>query len=188
MRECTNPAMKDRLPELLRARGGDEAVRAHAADCESCARELALLRQVHAAAVTPTLDAARIAAAVSPYRASGRPWGRVWASPALRVAAVLLLVAGGATLLSRTPDVAVRDTALTRVALQESARAASPVTPAVMPPTARAAAPELAVGDPLSDLSESDLRAFLSEMKAIEAVTSTETDVIVLPAVGQSGA
>lgn len=186
MRECTNPAMKDLLPELGE-RGGHDAVRAHVAACESCARDLALLREVRAITVTPTLNAARIAAAIPSHRASASPWQRTWNSPVLRVAAVLLLVAGTATLLTRDPDVAVRDTVTTRVAVQESARAVPTPSPATPASPARATASELAVGDPLTDLSESDLRTLLSEMKAIEAVTSTETDVIVLPAISRSG-
>lgn len=186
MRECTNPAVKDQLPDLLDDRGAAAlaAVRAHVAECESCSQELSLLRDVRSLAVTPSLDVARIAAAVPAYRAapSGHPWRRMWHSPVLRAAAVLLVVTGGALLLVRPPEGAPRDTAVVHVA-QETTRV--PVSGDV--PAARPAAAELAVGHPLSDLSESDLRDLLDELPAIEAVTSTETDVIVLPAVGRSG-
>jgi hypothetical protein len=93
--------MKDRLPELLWDEGGDEAVRAHVAQCESCARDLALLHEVRAITVTPSLDTARIAAAIPAYRAPA--WRRAVDSPALRIAAVIVLVAGGATLLQTAP-------------------------------------------------------------------------------------
>lgn len=187
MRECTNPAVKDQLPDLLHDQEAAAlaAVRAHVAECESCSRELSLLRDVRSLAVTPGLDVARIAAAVQTYRATAadHPWRRTWSSPVLRAAAVLLIVTGGAMLLVRAPEMAPRDTAVARVAQETTRGVPAPAhTAAVRPPAA-----ELAVGHPLSDLSESDLRDLLDELPAIEAVTSTETDVIVLPAVGRSG-
>lgn len=189
MRDCSTPEMKDLLPDLLSDDSGHEAVRAHVAACESCALDLALLREVRAVLVTPPLDTDRIAAAIPAYRAS--MWRRAVGSPAMRIAAVVVLVLGGATLLRTAPSETVPDTVMTRVASMETARGVQvPLSGATAAANTRpgSAASELAVGDPLSDLSENDLRTLLQEMRDIKPVTSTETDVVVLPGVGQGGA
>jgi len=184
MRDCTNPAVKDLLPEL--ARDGDArdealvAARAHVAGCESCERELALLREARGAIPTPRIDHGRIAAAIPPYAASGG----IWRSPLVRIAAVILVVAGGTLLVTDAPPVPSPDTTAAVVATRETAMA----TP--LPRRAPAAAPaplEVGVGEQLSDLSETELRTLLEEMRRFEAVTSTETDMVVLPAPSREG-
>lgn len=184
MRDCTRPEMKDLLPDLLSG-AADDATRAHVAECESCARELALLRDVRALSAAPRMDVDRIAGAVPAYRPT--PWRRMAHLPLLRVAAVIVLVIGGATLLKNNSHPGVMDTAMVRVAAQETARGVRvPVTDAGNSAQTSTAS-ELAVGDPLTDLSDSDLRTLLQEMREIQAVTPTETDVIVLPALRQGG-
>jgi anti-sigma factor RsiW len=69
--DCPNATMRDRLPDLLHD-GLSASARAeterHLAECPSCAEELALLRAARRAlAIAPSVDVARIAAAI------GRP-------------------------------------------------------------------------------------------------------------------
>lgn len=185
MRDCSQPEMKDRLPELLADQGGDAAVRAHVESCASCAADLALLREARALAVTPALDLSRIVAALPAYRPSA--WRRVTGSQGLRIAAAIVFVAGGAMLLRPRSAPVAPDSVLVPVAIQETSRAepahATGATSAVRVTTT---SPELAVGDPMTDLSEGDLRALLREMPALNAVTPTEPDAVVPPSVSRS--
>lgn len=169
MRECGNAEMRDRLPDLLgQGPGGElDRVREHVGECDACRDELAFLRRVRGTAVAPRLDAARIAAAIPPY-APAPAWRRMVDSPVGRLAAaavVLFALAMGQALWKR--DAAVRDSlALATVAA---------------PPA------ELPVG-PLSELSESDLESLLDDLDELEAVTPSEEDVVVVPALEGNGA
>lgn len=170
MDECRNVDMKDRLPELLGEgeTGADVAtVQAHVASCAACQSELALLRNLRAALPAPRVDAARIAAAIPPYRRVS-PWTRVSSSIGIRVAAGLVLAVGLATSIRLLPN--GRATADTTVARIEATRVPG----------------ELAVG-PLGDLTEADLEDLLRDLRDIEAVTPTEEDVVILPALDRSG-
>ncbi|MEX2177405.1 MAG: hypothetical protein WD801_01765 [Gemmatimonadaceae bacterium] len=170
MRDCPNAAMRDRLPDLLHGRATDPALaeaRTHVARCEACARELALLRDVRAASPSPGVNAARIVAALPAYRRPSR-WTRISRSPQLRVAAAVLVVAGGIAIGYDRDDRIAGDTVV------------------ALAPTPRPE--ELAIGENLSDLSDSDLRGLAREIAEIEAVTSAETDVVDVPSVGQGGA
>lgn len=65
MTDCGNDTLRDQLPLLARAALAGEAatrVRAHVADCASCAAELDILRKAEAlfAAATPAVDEAAI--------------------------------------------------------------------------------------------------------------------------------
>jgi hypothetical protein len=46
----------------------------------------------------------------------------------------------------------------------------------------------MALGTPLGDLDEEDLQALLSTLGELDAVTSTEADMVVLPALDRNGA
>lgn len=171
MDDCRNAEMKDLLPDLLGDAGARPelaAARAHAVACQSCRNELALLRAVRDAHPAPRVDAARIAAAIPPYRRASL-WNRLSHSTGMRVAAGFVLMIGvAATARLMQREGARTDTVAMRV---EGARAAG----------------EIAVGASLSDLSESDLRDLLRDLGQIEAVTSTEEDVVILPALDRSG-
>ena len=198
MRDCSNVEMRDLLPDLLHGRLSAALrleVQRHADGCADCRAELLILRHVIAVSATPRVDVSRIAAAVPPYH-PGSAWRRAAASPVLRIAAAILLLAGGAALI---------DTVATR------ARAPAPVqrtvqAPAVSPPgvepaavatpasrgatsgvASRAPAPvELAVGESFHDLSDAELRALIGDLDKWEAVTSTETDAVA-PSLGRGG-
>jgi hypothetical protein len=161
--DCDNVTMRDRLPDLLHDRLAASAradVQAHVNGCAECRAELELLRSVMAGATAPRVDTSRISAQLRPYR---RP--SVWASAAhswpLRAAAGIVLLVGAASVIrdraSNQPD--------TVVAVASSA--------------------ELSVGG-LTDIPESDLRALVDELGKLEAVTSSEPEVVVVPAVGRS--
>ena len=161
MSDCPDSEMRDLLPELLHDRlPADQRARveAHVATCAPCRAEKEIIAGMRAAIVTPRIDSARVAAAVSPYRSPPR---RIAQSSAWRIAAAVVLLVGGGLLWSSSPRPPIADTMVAN--------------------TMTAPTTELAVGDPLTDLSESDLRNLLDEVGAIEAVTSEETDVLVLP-------
>ena len=168
MSDCGNVETRERLPELLHGRleAGERArVEAHLETCAQCRRELELLRRVRQALVAPQVDTARISAQLPAYRRAPA-WRRAVASSQLRAAAAVLLVAGAIAVATgggdqpRLPgDVG-------------STSAAGPTTR-----VASVAAAELPVGEPLADLTESDLHALIDEIEEIDAVTPAEGDV-----------
>ncbi len=161
MGDCSNAVMRDQLPDLVHGRLSAverQALEAHLATCAECRAELALVRQVAGAFTVPPVDASRIVARLAPHRPS--LLARATRSWALRAAAAVVLVAGSATVL--------RDRAFGPDTL---------VATASVPP-------EVSVG-PLSDISDDDLQALVDELNRIEAVPSTEPDVVVVPAVGR---
>jgi hypothetical protein len=169
MRECGNGEMRDLLPDLLGDASGRAelaAARAHVSECESCREELAFLRDARRLVPTPRVDVPRIAAAIPPYRPVSA-WGRVSRSPLARIAAVIVLVVGVATVGRQVATAPTHPD--TMVAVQQPQ------------PTS-----ELTVGT-LNDLSDSDLENFLEDLGDLEAVPSTEEDVVVLPALDRSG-
>lgn len=163
MNDCSNVTMREMLPDLLNDRlpaVTRAEVEAHVESCADCRAELELLRRIRAAAATPRIDAARIAAGIAPYR---RP--SVWATAArswpLRAAAAVILVVGSATFLRQGG---------TSLDQPDSVLAAS-------------ASPELAVGA-LTDIPESELQALAEEFRKLQAVTPAEPEVVV-PGVGR---
>jgi len=170
MRDCDNADVRDLLPELLDdSRDGDahRAARAHLAGCDACQAELALLGAVRGALPGPRLDVARIAAAIPPYRAVPA-WSRAARSPAFRIAAGFVFMVGLAAVVQQ-------------VGKEQSRRDSLAVA------SASGGSGELALGASLSDLSDADLQALLVDLGGLEAVTSTDEDVIVLPALDRNG-
>lgn len=183
MRDCPNATMRELLPDLMHDRIGAAQraeLRAHLAACADCRAELLLLEQVRAGAPTPRVDIERIVAVLPAYTArsiwSGRP------ASLMRIAAAILLVAGGAaiTMNARRNQVAApsQDTVPQVVApRQDTVQQVAAVTPQA----------ELAVGETLQDVSDSDLRLLLDELATFEAVTPSETEVVVTPAISTRG-
>lgn len=197
MRDCSNATMRDRLPDLLHERlpvAERAGVRAHLAACAECRAELELLTRIQAVTVTPRIDTSRIVAALPPYRRESS-WQRAARSPMLRIAAAVVLLAGGATIGMNSVDLGVdvlvptpeRDTSPVALAPVSpgSKRAATTAVPRVS--TNGGGPAELAMGEMLDDLSDSDLRALLDVVENLEAMTPAETEIVV-PAVGRGGA
>jgi anti-sigma factor RsiW len=144
MSECTNGEMRDLLPELVNERLSAEmqlAVEAHVAECEECAKELALLRAIRPALMRePAVDTQRIAAAVrAQVPASARRGATRNATPwrlAIAAAALLAVSAIGYAMMTRargvTPEVAVvrqPDSSHVDTANPSMAPAPAPVVP-----------------------------------------------------------
>jgi len=171
--------MRERLPELLHGSlpaDVSASVRQHVAGCPDCAAELDLLRQVREGWTAPAVDVERIVAAIPPFSARGRG-PRAWSATQptwLRIAAVIVLVAGAAALwatVRRAPVPVVEPTIATRVA-DSGARPVAPVVRSV----ARTSVTQLSVGEPLSDLTDSDLRALAETVDDLDAVPTTDVE------------
>lgn len=161
MRDCPNAEMRDALPDLMHGTLSERRmaeVRAHVDACGACRAELAFLERIRRATVTPDIGAERIVSKLAPYQR--RPgWRRVAARPALRVAAAVVLLAGGASLVLRNaPERTVVDSTPPRVA------------PA-----------ELALGETFADVSDSALVALVDAMEDLEATLSDEPEAISVP-------
>ena len=95
MGDCPNAEMRDALPELMfdeMEASHRATVQAHVNECHDCAAELALLQRVRKGVASPAVDVQRIVQALPAHRRR-----TVWAQPALRMAAALALLIGGAT-------------------------------------------------------------------------------------------
>jgi anti-sigma factor RsiW len=164
MNDCSNVTMREMLPDLLNDRLAAQSraeVEAHLASCVDCRAELELLRTVRGAAPTPPIDAARIAARIAPYRATPS-WVRATRAWPVRAAAAIILVVGAATMLQNTNS-----------ALE------TPDTLLAMGPA------EVSIGA-FTDVPDQDLRALMTELKKMQAVTPAEPEVVV-PSVGRAG-
>jgi len=177
----------DLLPDLLHERLDARtraSVESHVATCGACRAELDVLRLARSAAVTPQIDTARIASVIPVYAATRRSR---FIAIAWRIAAALLIVAGGASLFARDAGEAKKRVAESPppgrfVELPRPVRGAESVQ--VAKKATPSATPELGTGETLHDLSESELRSLLREIAALDGVTSSETEVVI-PAVGK---
>ena len=200
MSDCPNAEIRDRLPDLVNERL-DSATRAlvlvHVGSCEACREELALLRTLRdGMSRGPSLDVSAVARAVvartieSQRSVSGartsngparwRPRFTDW-----RVAAaVTMLVIGGASvatvrLIDRNgvqADTGLPVAVMPRGDAVDSGAGvrSSPRKPEQPVP----AAAELSMGGGVADLSESDLRALLADIEALDAVPEPEPEPV----------
>jgi predicted anti-sigma-YlaC factor YlaD len=164
MRECANAEMRDALPDLMHGtlpqhRQAD--VRAHLDACEPCRLELALLVRVRGTVSATAVSTDRIVASLPEYK---RPvsWRRVLGNPMLRVAAGVVLLAGGASLV-----------------LRDGGRA--PVSSTVDSAIRRGAPTELALGETFADVSDSALVALVEAIDDLDATLSEEPESISVP-------
>jgi len=182
--------MRDRLPDLLHERlemSVRAAVMAHVDGCDDCRAEMTLLREARSV-LSPEMRAVDVVAisrvvierSRRPAMATRRrsPWmdWRIAASVAL-----LLVSAGSVKLLVRSheapsPVVAVADSP----SVSPNAALPEPVAavPAARSEPETAASAELSAAAAVSDLSESELRALLSDLDQIDAVPSTEPEQV----------
>src|SRR5690242_10209886 len=193
MTDCPNAEMRDRLPDLLHERletSVRAAVMAHVDQCDDCRAEMTLLREarlilspelgaVDVVAISRVvLERTRTSAKVGVRRSPWMDW-RIAAA-----VAVVLAGAGSVALLARSPETQSQVAAIadTPAAVPNAAQreAAAPV--AIHPPessaVATAAAAELSAAAPVSDLSETELRALLRDLDQIDAVPSMEPEQV----------
>ncbi len=190
MRDCANVTMREQLPDLLHDRlsaSAREDLERHVATCANCAAELDLLREVRAAAVAPPVDVGRIVAALPP-RGQPAAWWRSGRLARLAAAAVVLGAVGSIVRWSYAPR---HDVAAPAGRVVESSRPGGAPAPAANPALPQASAtsadpmrgadrvaarPALSLGEPLVDLSDSDLRALVEAADDLDPVMSTQTD------------
>ena len=174
MNDCMNGDIRDLLPELVNGTlPGEDAllVQAHVRECVDCAAEVELLRSARAAMrLAPTMDTARIAAAVQASTAQRLAARRVPARVA-RIASLSLIVILAVVALWPTPEV--------EPASQVANVAGEDVRPAVeqgtaAEPRAARAPTQLALGGDMSGLEEEELLALLEEVSALEPMPGEE--------------
>jgi len=163
MRDCPNAEMRDALPDLLHGTllaDRQRAVRAHLDGCEACRAELTLLSRVRDAVPVPAIATDRIVSGLPRYQ--GRPSRSVARNPLLRIAAAVVLLAGGASLFlrngERTPEIGRIDSV-----------------------TGHSAPMELALGETFADVSDSALVALVEAIDDLDATLSEEPESITVP-------
>jgi hypothetical protein len=200
--ECE--AVRDELPELLRARRGGEydRIERHVAKCEACALELAMLREARAAVVAgaPALDVAAVAAAVREATAPRHPAGlgvadrgpalvpprvrapgqwRVRRSVAGFVASVLVAVGAGAVW--RASDAPVSGTGRGVVPGLPASVAHPSTEVALTPARGPVASAEQALGERFDDLDDEELQAVVAAVEGSDrGLPTVEPDADVL--------
>lgn len=191
MNRCVNAEVKEALPDLLNGRLSalDTAtMKAHVESCADCRAELELLRQAKTSAlVIPAMDAAKIAAAIPPYRrvpahvAPSQPVAARFKT--LRIAAVAVLIAAGGLVWSITSRDGVEP--VTRTAVNTADRDASVAPPRTAGATSTESAPganassetqvaSLSLVGSTSDLSDADIELLVAELDEIEPLPAEE--------------
>lgn len=171
MRDCLNAEMRDALPELLHGTLSTQRlveVRAHVDACDVCRAELDLLERVRSSVRAPAVGVDRIVAGLPPYRPQPS-WRRLVSAPALRVAAVIVILAGGAALYFRSNPTPARITAVD----SSGQEAPAPL--------------ELAVGETFADVSDSALLSLVEAMEDLDAVLSEEPENFTVPLLPAEG-
>lgn len=181
MTDCTNAELKDLLPELGQGTldVADEAsVRAHVAACADCRAELALLEAVrlHADAVTPRVDTAAILAGVQRATAQPRVLAlkprRPWRARSYVAAAASVLFVGALSLSAIARTFGTPDGA----SLGGTPALNGDVDSAADVPVYAMAG--LSVGGGLSDLTDAELQALLTELEQVEATVVEEPNTL----------
>jgi hypothetical protein len=179
MNDCVNGDIRDVLPELVNGTlpAGDVArVQEHVRACGDCAAEVELLRTARAAMhLAPTMDTARIAAAVQSSTAQRLAARRAPAARVARVAGLSLVAVIGALgiwSLRDSSPVAPDVPATAAVTASEQPRAVEQALP-IEAQISRVPV-QLALGGDMSQLGDDELLALLSEVSALEAMPGEE--------------
>ena len=172
MTECFDPEVRDYLPDLVHGRLGEvdtATMLAHVEACESCARELALLREVKAAApVAPKIDVGAIVSAL-PVVSVPAP-----AAPVRRNFTLLRLVVAAAVVISGALVLNTQSGVMPRLAqapeqAESASRAAAPA-----PVASEAASLSLVSG--VQELTDEQIETLLTQIDDIEAIPASEPD------------
>lgn len=173
MTECFDPEVRDHLPDLVHGRLGEvdtATMLAHVEACDSCARELALLREVKAAApVAPRIDVDAIVSAlpVVSVPAPSAPIRRNFTLLRLVVAAAI--VVSGALVLNSQSDIMPRLSQDPEKA-ENVSRAQAPAVPAPGEATS------LSLVSGVQELTDAQIETLLAELDDIEAFPASEPD------------
>lgn len=168
MSDCPNVGVREALPDLLHGTLQPDrqvAVRAHVDCCDACRRELALLARVRESLSAPAMATDRIASRIPHYERAS-PWRRVARGRVLRIAAAVVILAGGWVVLRNAGPAPATTTA-------DSTRNDAPV--------------ELAVGETFADVSDSALVALVEAMADLEPVLSDDPETIAVPLLPAEG-
>lgn len=173
MTECFDPEVRDHLPDLVHGRLGEvdtATMLAHVEACESCARELALLRDIKAAApIAPRIDVDAIVSALPlvSVPAPSAPVRRNFTLLRLVVAAAVVI--SGALVLNRQSDIMPR--------LAQAPEKAESVSRAQVPAaSAPAEATSLSLVSGVQDLTDEQIETLLTQLDDIEAIPASEPD------------
>jgi len=187
--DCTNAEIRDALPDLLNGKlSGAEAtiLREHAASCDACGKELALLGRIkESAALAPVMNASAIASAIPAYasldltHAAVNRRGRF--SSVWKVAAAAAIVTVGIIGLTRSSSFS--GPSAVAVAPAPADVAPSIVQPAPSAPVAEPAettkpsqqrVASLSLVSNLQDLSDDDIEQLIADLDGIQALPAAE--------------
>jgi anti-sigma factor RsiW len=202
MNKCTEPDMKELLPDLLHGRLDADArarVEAHVASCAECDEELDVLRTVKSAAVfIPAIDVDRVVRQIPPYRAivpGAQAPARSRVVSWLVAASLLVVVLGGGSLLMihRQPaigPVATTDHSVPPVGVATQSEKAGGVASHVPAngtglsgkPTKHA----LALASGVDGLSDNNLRQLMDDLNKFDALPATEPGPVISVDTGDS--
>jgi hypothetical protein len=193
MTDCPNAEMRDRLPDLLHEQlemSVRAALMAHVDQCEDCRAEVALLREARMV-LSPDVLAVDVVAVsrvvIEKTRAplNARAHRSPWMDWRIAASLLLLLVGAGSVKMyvgsreAPAPAAVVADTSsVAPNAARAETVATAPIGPSEASSVATAASAELSAAGSVSDLSESELRALLQELDAIDAVPSAEPEQV----------
>ena len=178
MIDCPNVEMRDRLPDLANETlepSVRELVLVHLTECAACTAEVEILRTTRLILVTttPKVNVAGIVSALPQYSAvrSGQPQivaaRRSWATSWRMAAAMTFLAAGIGSYAVLRDDSPVKSTIDT---LQISSGGDNSVG--------------FALTGALADMSDAELSALAGDIERIEALPSTEVDLMTSPVQG----
>ena len=219
MNDCLNAEMRESLPDLIHGNLEPAKVaqmQAHIASCDACAAELELLRAVVASMpAAPGMNVQRIVSALPVAAKRGLLLHRgngdmvvattptpqrsqpLWSRPMLRLAAVVIVAAGGLSLLVGR-DVLNPETQVGHktfpVAVTSTPVTTSPSEPAITPSVTHVAESSPAVTggagsglliSEVQQLSDEHLVALLDEMATIDPLPTAEPETLA-PVVAES--
>jgi hypothetical protein len=193
MTDCPNAEMRDRLPDLLHEQlemSVRAALMAHVDQCEDCRAEVALLREARIVLSPDVLAVdvvaiSRVVIEKTRTQVNAGAHRSPWMDWRIAASLLLLLVGAGSVKMyvgSREAPAPVAVVADTSSVAPNAARAETVATAATGPSepssVVTAASAELSAAGSVSDLSESELRALLQELDAMDAVPSAEPEQV----------
>lgn len=197
MNKCEKIEYGDRLPDLIHGTLIDEdrrAVEQHVAECESCAKELSLLRAVKAAAI-PILhmNVSKIVnvlpAPIAVVEAPDAGKRMRFQPTLLRIAAALLVLVAGAVTLREVTSNNSRTVATSTGSASAPAEIVQTPKPAEsesMTVVAKQARPTLALVTGVSELSDQDLATLTRDLERLDTRPVSEPEGITLPVSGNT--